>query len=117
MIGDLATTLARQAISDLFTNLSDEVRRRIAGGLKAWLLACKKISMLPGVPPEEQAAAMQRLLTEWQATIDQLAKTLEVKVEEGRVIVFSPNGEHDRAITLMARGSSWFEPHPGLVET
>lgn len=86
--------------------MSDEAPKKIAERFYSWLANDAKKADLPDLG--EKLADMQR-------RIEKMSKELRISFQGDVVRVEALTPESDTTLTLLARGSSWFVPHPGVT--
>jgi hypothetical protein len=94
----------RGAFQDNLFTMTTEKEDAVVSRFMNWLNHDARLKPVPDLP--DRIAAMEPKLRK-------LAKNLEVSIQKGKLVVRA-DAESTALLSLLRRGSDWFDPHPDV---
>jgi hypothetical protein len=61
----------------------------------------------------KQVPDLQKRITDMEPRLRKMAKNLKVSIKEGKLVIRS-DADSEVLLSLLRRGSDWYEPHPDI---
>jgi hypothetical protein len=88
---------------NLFT-ITPQKERAITEVFMDWLNGSARLKPLPDLPQRIQAM---------EPKLRKMAKNLDLSFQDGKLVI-KADAESESLLTLLRRGSDWFDPHPDV---